>query len=366
MRLLVIDGNAPWVRSLFAAMPADVTVDYFRVYNAFDYIRRKVGSVRDTLRWKELDARTRELLVLVPGWTRAYGPSSAVVQTAVRMFRRSPEPAKAIIFTSPYYADVARPLSAIPKYYLAHDPFRYYDWNAKQVARLEEQLIDECDATLAIARALAEDFHAVSKKPIIYSPNAASVDFIERLSQPAGAMPADLAALPRPIVGCIGQINRSYDWELIGQLANAMPEASFVFIGPIPTEPPEVARSREGVLKAGNVHHLGIKPHDELPNYLQHFDVCFNPLAVNSHNDRRSPLRLFDYLATQRPILSTAVREASEHRPFVEIGHDADECAQLLRRMVAPDYSTDLQSRDKYIRENTWQARANQLLKLIP
>ena len=134
MRLLVIDGNAPWVRSLFAAMPADVTVDLFRVYNGFDYIRRKIGPVRDALRWKEIDSRTRELLVLVPGWTRAYGPSSAVVQTAVRMFRRNPEPARAIIFTSPYYADVAKPLSAIPKYYLAHDPFRYYDWNAKQIA----------------------------------------------------------------------------------------------------------------------------------------------------------------------------------------------------------------------------------------
>src|SRR5207253_3195701 len=94
-----------------------------------------------------------------------------------------------------------------------------------------------------------------------------------------------------------------------------------------------------------NVHHLGVKPHSELPSYLMHFDVCFNPLIVNDHNDRRSPLRLFDYLATDRPILSTAIREAYEHAPFIEIGDSLDSCIRLLQKMLAPDYRTDLAGR---------------------
>ena len=200
----------------------------------------------------------------------------------------------------------------------------------------------------------------------MYSPNAASIEFIERLSKPVGPVPADLAALPRPIVGCIGQINRSYDWDLIAGLADALPDVSFVFVGPVFQEPVELAKRVDAALAKKNVRHLGPKPHDELPDYLQHFDVCFNPLAVNSHNDRRSPLRLFDYLATEKPILSTAIREAHEHVPFIEIGRDLDECVRVLRRMTAADYTVDLAARREYIRQNTWHARAQQLLRLIP
>src|SRR5215470_8925864 len=104
MRLLVIDSNAPWVRSLFTAMPDDVTIDFFRVYSALDYYRKRTGPIGETFRWREIGPRVRELTLLVPGWTRAYSASSAILQTSIRMFRCDPEPARAIIFTSPYYA----------------------------------------------------------------------------------------------------------------------------------------------------------------------------------------------------------------------------------------------------------------------
>jgi glycosyltransferase involved in cell wall biosynthesis len=136
-------------------------------------------------------------------------------------------------------------------------------------------------------------------------------------------------------------------------------------VGPIFKEPAEVQRPMEAVMARPNVKWLGPKPHDELPGYLRGFDVCLNPLAITEHNDRRSPLRLYDYLATDRPILSTAIREAFTHGPLVETFKTADEGVALLRRMLAGEIRVDKAARMAYLQNNTWEARAEYFLAAI-
>jgi hypothetical protein len=365
MRLLVIDGNAPWVRSLFAGMPGEVAVDLLRVYSAADYVRNRRGPMKQVFRWRQLDDRTRELTVLVPGWTRAYSVSSAIVQSVVRSARRDPVPANAVVFTTPFYARVGKSFPGVNRSYFAYDPFLAYDWDHTSIARWEKELLTECESVFAISHDLAGDFGAIRSRPVHYLPNAVAASFVERLSSQREPVPEDLADLPRPIIGCVGQINRSYDWDLIATIADSLPQMSFAFVGPIFPESPEVTKRIRSVLSRPNVRHLGTKPHEDLPRYLMHYDVCFNPLEVNEQNHRRSPLRLYDYLATDRPILSTAIREAYEHLPFIEIGPSAEECVSLLRKMTLADYRTDLVGRAQYIRRNTWQNRAEQMLQWI-
>jgi glycosyltransferase involved in cell wall biosynthesis len=160
----------------------------------------------------------------------------------------------------------------------------------------------------------------------------------------------------------VGQLNQSsYDWDLIAGLSKALPEISFVFVGPILEKTPKI----ETILSLPNVRWLGPRPHNQLPNYLNGFDVCFNPLVPGEYSDRRSPLRLYDYLATDKPILSTAIREAYSHRPFVEIGRSIDECVAVLRRLASAKSAEDVEARHCYIEKNTWENRAAQLIQLI-
>src|SRR4051812_789399 len=208
-RLLVIDGNPPWVRSLFAAMPPEVQVDLLRVYSAIDFFRNRRGRIRDLFHWRKIDSRTRELTVLVPGWSKLFAISSTIIRWVVCWIRAKPVPVAAMIFTSPYYARVAQGDSRAHRFYLAHDVFRFYDWDTQEVQKLEKAILDACDCSFVVARALAEDFQAITANPVEYSPMATTNDFIERIAKPPGPIPADLVTLPRPIVGCIGQINRS-------------------------------------------------------------------------------------------------------------------------------------------------------------
>ena len=169
-------------------------------------------------------------------------------------------------------------------------------------------------------------------------------------------IPADLAAVPGPIVGCTGFVDSNYDWELVAALARMLPEVSFVFVGGIHNEPPRLRTKMEAALAMPNVRSLGSKPHEDLPAYLRGFNVCFNPLAVNEHSDRRCPLRLYDYLSTDKPILSTGIREAFSHEGQVATFKSADEAAALIRRMVKGEYPLDIPARSEYIRNNTWEA----------
>jgi hypothetical protein len=72
-------------------------------------------------------------------------------------------------------------------------------------------------------------------------------------------------------------------------------------------------------------------------------------------------LRLYDYLASFRPIVSTAVAPALGHVPYVEIGRDAADLAALLRRS-ADGANVDRAARRAYIRTHTWRQRAEVFL----
>lgn len=160
-------------------------------------------------------------------------------------------------------------------------------------------------------------------------------------------------------------MNKSYDWPLIAAMADELPNATFVFVGPIFNEPPDVQQPMKAALAKHNVKWLGPKPHARLPEFLRGFDICFNPLAITDHNNRRSPLRLYDYLATDRPILSTAIRKALVHEPLIQTFTTPSQGAQLVRQIQHGDIHVDMSERSRYIRLNTWEARAMEFLRHI-
>jgi hypothetical protein len=74
-------------------------------------------------------------------------------------------------------------------------------------------------------------------------------------------------------------------------------------------------------------------------------------------------LRLYDYLASDRPIVSTNVAAAAEHHPHVAVGRNVAELAGLLRAAAVEGISAaDRAARRLYIRRQTWAHRANLFL----
>lgn len=364
-RLIIIDGNAPWVRSLFLAMPPEIQVRFLRAGQPGVFRRLSDKPWPIARRWRSCGPNASERWIIIPGWNKAPAVSTWLTTRAASAAAGN-EPGAAVVFTLPQYAGVAEKLTIHPSVYYAHDPFEHYAWDKDRTRELEDRMLHAADMTFAISRRLRDDLAARTTHTVIYSPNAVSADFITAMDCAHIQRPADLAEIPRPVVGCTGQINETYDWAMLSELAALMPDVSFVFIGGITAEDWQVRQLIDSVLKGRpNIHWLGPKPHDDLPGYLRAFDVCLNPLAPGPHADRRSPLRLYDFLATGKPVVSTAIEEASCHEQMVWIAADAAEMERVIRQALSSERKVNREQRMEYIQRNTWQARAAQVLREI-
>src|SRR5690606_4940220 len=124
--------------------------------------------------------------------------------------------------------------------------------------------------------------------------------------------PVDLAHIPHPRMGYIGVIKLHLDLALLLALAMRHPAWSFVLVGPVGN----IGDKRpllERLKRLPNVHLLGSKPVEELPGYCQHFDVCMMCYEVSDYTNYIYPLKLHEYLASGRPVVSAPIEAV---RPF--------------------------------------------------
>jgi glycosyltransferase involved in cell wall biosynthesis len=359
--ILLLDGEPPWVRALFAAMPPNVTIHAFRPIGLAVAGRRPLRLIHCG-RWRQTAPRWFEHAVLIPSWSKTPRLTSAIC--AFHLGRRLDDldGGAVVVFTLPHYSRLASRWPAVPKVYFAYDPYECYTgWNPAAIETGESEMLAHCDAAFAISPALADDFRQRTERPVFVQPNGVAESFLTAFDSPLPP-PDDLPPGGLPVVGCVGQISRAYDWELLDGLVRQCPDLSFVFVGPLFGEDPVVQAQVDRVLTAPNVRWLGPKPHDQLPRYINRFDVCLNPLRVEPCNDRRSLLRLYDYLASDRPVASTAVACAREHRPHVEVGRGPDEMAALVRRLANGKRVVDRTVRREYVGRHTWTRRAELFL----
>jgi glycosyltransferase involved in cell wall biosynthesis len=128
--------------------------------------------------------------------------------------------------------------------------------------------------------------------------------------------PGDQSSLPRPRIGYCGVIDERLDPGIIEALASAHPEWSVVMIGPVVKIDPSTLPRRD------NLHWLGQRNYDQLPEYFSGWDVCTMPFAINEATRFISPTKVLEYMAAGRPIVSTPITDVVE--PYGDIVHVGD------------------------------------------
>jgi polysaccharide pyruvyl transferase CsaB len=175
--------------------------------------------------------------------------------------------------------------------------------------------------------------------------------------------PTDIAHLGRrgPIVGYYGALAEWFDYALLDYAAKALPEADFLLIGP----DYDGTAARAGALARDNVHWIGPRPYASLPGYLACFDVATVPFVVNEVTHAVSPLKLFEYMAGGKPVVTTSLRECSRYRA-VQIGDGPDGYVQAIR--TALDLAKDpahVELLKRTARANTWDSRARTIIEAV-
>jgi glycosyltransferase involved in cell wall biosynthesis len=150
------------------------------------------------------------------------------------------------------------------------------------------------------------------------------VEHFSRARQEATGIPADLAALRKPVLGYFGVIDERIDYDLLARLADANPEWSVAMVGPVT----KVEESR--LPQRANLHWMGRREYQDLPAYAKGFDVCLMPFALNEATEFINPTKSLEYMATGKPIVSTAVPDVvTNFSTVVKIAAEADEFVRL-------------------------------------
>jgi glycosyltransferase involved in cell wall biosynthesis len=173
------------------------------------------------------------------------------------------------------------------------------------------------------------------------------------------AVPAELADLPRPIIGFHGLLADWVDYELIKKTAEHFKDGSVVLIGKIAVDAEQKVKILDDV---PNVHFLGRKPYAELPAYCKAFDVALNPFAINELTLAANPLKVREYLAAGLPVVSTDIPEVHVLADCL-VGMDhADFIAKIESALANPKPREQVSDA---IAHESWEAKIDELRELL-
>jgi lipopolysaccharide heptosyltransferase II len=231
----------------------------------------------------------------------------------------------------------------------------------------EERILKRADIAFVVSEELYKKKTKFSKN--VYTiPNAADVAFFGKASDPSALTHSAIPQISHPIIGMVANLNERVDFRLLRYIAISHPEWSVVIVGGWYGADSKLVKSDliKQLKNMANIHWLGHQPFDELPNILGWFDVCIIPYAAeNAFNINCSPLKMYEYLATGKPIVSTDLPSVRVESELIRIGKSYPE---FVREVAAALDEKDESLKGKRIemaKKNSWDNRVHKIISII-
>jgi glycosyltransferase involved in cell wall biosynthesis len=174
-------------------------------------------------------------------------------------------------------------------------------------------------------------------------------------------VPDDLARLPRPIIGYVGNLRDRIDFDLVRKIAEDHPTGSIVLIGSA-----HDSTHVDDLADVSNLHFLGVRPYDEAVHYIRAFDVAIMPHLSNELTRSMNPLKLYVYVALAVPVVSTAVPNIADVAAGVNVAATHAEFLEQIRRVLAGEgVQLSPSQRQRILSRSSWKARVETLWGLL-
>lgn len=222
-------------------------------------------------------------------------------------------------------------------------------------------------AVFASARLLCDEIRPVRPDVTLVPNGVRHEDFAAAIRAPDhDALPEFRGIPPEAVViGYYGALAEWVDYELIEELARREPSWWFVFIGDRVSFSPRIDRFQ----KIPNVRVIGRQPYARLSALLARMNVAIIPFKVNDLTVAVSPVKLFEYAAGQKPVVSAALPECVEVSSGcsgVRIASGADEWMDQMRWCLAQGRSEQTQAAlEALAASSTWRARARTIVAAL-
>lgn len=336
-------------------------------------MRPPTASGRDLSRiWRKLAQTARRAVWIAPGlwhctmpqlpWRRLPGVQALnrwfggwVVRRAMRQagIRRA-----LLWFVVPHPAFM---LDAVPHvasiYYCIDDYAAHPGVDVQAIAACDETLSRRADHVFVAPPALLPLKQHLNPR-CSFSPHGVDVELFAQAQTSGTAMPAQAASLVRPIIGYFGLIAAWTDIELIEWLALQRPQWSFLLVGHAHVD---VSALR----KLPNVALVGAQPYESLPGWAKAFDVAIIPYRLNRQVKNANPLKLREYLATGKPVVTVRTPEVDRFAEVVSIADTNEEYLTAIEKALLEVDPLASQRRMTAVHAMSWDQRVTETLKIV-
>ncbi|MBT2790451.1 glycosyltransferase [Paraburkholderia strydomiana] len=341
----------------------------------------KVGSGRDWARlWRRL-WRGLQSLVLGPPqravniWVlsplmvpaRHHSPivralNQALLRFSVERFAKSRRFKETVVWT--YHPFIIEATSTLPRgplvYHCVDDIAAIPGVDVAAFNSAQQMLLARCDAVFTTARSLQQNCSPHNPNTHYFGNVVDDAHFGQALE--SGSLPADLMDIPEPRLVYHGVLSDfKVDFPLLLKTMQARPDWHLIIIG----------AEREGqrselfaqLGRLPNVHVLGYRQYESLPQYLRGMKVGVLPTLLNDYTRSMFPMKFYEYLAAGLPVVSTPLDFAKESRAGLEVGSDVDVFISAIEKQLARGKLSADEARAA-VGENTWKRRLDKMLAI--
>lgn len=256
------------------------------------------------------------------------GLNRAALAAQVRLFARRAGITRPLVWIAcPPGAEVVEKLRPVGVVYQRTDRFEaFHGVNPERIKRFDTFLKDRADLTLFCSFWLMEQERAQCRSAEFIDHGCDYKAFLAA-GLDRSTEPEDVRVIGRPRVGFVGGIDsHTFDPALFVEVARSMPEAQFFLVGSCSLP--------EGWADLPNVHLLGKRDYEQVPAYMAAADVLIMPWNQSEWIQACNPVKLKEYLAVGRPIVSTPFPELARYEGLVHIADAAQSFAQAIRDAI--------------------------------
>lgn len=242
-------------------------------------------------------------------------------------------------------------------YYCIDDYAAHPGVDPELIGQRDLALSRRADLLFVAPPALLEAKRALNPNTV-YAPHGVDLDLFARAADPATAVAPGAAGLAHPVVGYIGSLHSWIDLELMAWLARERPAWTFLCVG-------HAAADVSTLAALPNVRLAGPQPYGELPGWARAFDVAIIPYRLNRQVANANPLKLREYLATGKPVVSVRNPEIEKFARWVRIADGREAFLAALDDALANDTPAAAAERMAAVAGQTWDRRVEEVLARV-
>ena len=261
-------------------------------------------------------------------------------------------------FVVPHPGFLARRLGeSLCVYYCIDDYAAHPGVDSALIEQRDRELSATADLLFVAPPALLERKRTMNAAAT-YAPHGVDVELFARAFDPATELPAGARGLARPVIGYFGSLHEWIDLDLIEWLARARPQWAFLLIG-------YAAVDVSALAALPNVRLVGAQPYETLPAWAKAFDVALIPYRQTQQVKNANPLKLREYLATGKPVVSARNAEIEKFAHVVAIADTREQFLAACEAALAGDAPGAASDRVAAVADQSWDNRVANVLARV-